>query len=425
MPPATEAPLQDERFLLLETLGRGGMGIVFRAFDRTEQRLVALKVLGRNDRAGPAHPLSSEFDTWSRLEHPNIVRVYELRQARRGPLPAGAPYLVLEHVAGGPAHRAPCAAWLAAAGAEALARQLLAALDHVHVSGFVHRDLKPANVLVTGSRRPPRVKLTDFGLAARVGEARPPLCLSGSLHYAAPEALLGLPLDGRADLYALGILLYRLITGEHPVGPPAPPQAILGWHLSGPPADPLALRPRLSPRLARFIRRLTQRDRDARPATAREALATLGDGPPLSGRRPVASAGAGERAALRLALDAARLGDFRVFGLPRARPAAEALVREVAIWGCALTDSTRARARERTRWPRSSWPCCSSAVPNPALVCDGTGCGTGCRSRSSAPSRSSTGSAHAARCAETPWPGVWRQGILRTSSWTARSTNRP
>ena len=98
-------PLQDERFLMLEALGRGGMGTVYRAFDRTEQRLVALKVPYEKTPAGPAHPLSEEFDRWTQLEHPNIVRAYELGHAERGPLARGTPYLVLEHVRGRPAHQ--------------------------------------------------------------------------------------------------------------------------------------------------------------------------------------------------------------------------------------------------------------------------------------------------------------------------------
>ena len=84
MAASSTAPLQDERFLLLEPLGRGSMGSVYRAFDRTAQRLVALKVPSEPQMPGPAHPLSAEFDVWSRLVHPNIARAYELGLARSG-----------------------------------------------------------------------------------------------------------------------------------------------------------------------------------------------------------------------------------------------------------------------------------------------------------------------------------------------------
>ena len=258
-------PLLDERFLLLEALGQGGMGAVYRAFDRAEQRLVALKVLTETAPAGPGHPLATEFEAWSGLDHPNIVQAYELGVTATGPIPEGTPYLVLEHVHGGPAHRMLEAGRLDASQAESVAHQVLAALDHVHGSGYLHRDLKPANLIVQPDRL--RLKLTDFGLALPIGESREVGTVSGSLPYVSPEALLGLPLDERADLYGLGILMFQLVTGELPV-PNGGARDVLRWHLGGPPADPLRIRPGTSPRLARFIRRLTTRDRSSRPTCA-------------------------------------------------------------------------------------------------------------------------------------------------------------
>lgn len=324
--------LVDERFLLLEALGRGGMGAVYRAFDRAEQRLVALKVPTEACPAGPAHPLSAEFEAWAGMRHPNIVRAYALGVAATGPLEAGTPYLVLEHVAGGPASRALRAGGVGAALAERMARQVLEALRHVHGCGWLHRDLKPANLLVQGRRR---FKLTDFGLAVRVGAAGAAGRVSGSLPYVAPEALLGLPLDERADLYGLGIVLYQLVTGELPARS-ARARDVLRWHLAGPPADPCRLRPRLPARLGRFIRRLAARDRAARPPDAAEALRLLGG---AAGTRPSTGAAhaAGtpqhraSRARLRLALDAARLGAIRVHRLPAAAPVARALIAEASV----------------------------------------------------------------------------------------------
>ena len=326
-------PLQDGRYLLLEALGRGGMGTVYGAFDRAEQRLVALKVPCGTEDAGPAHPLSTEFDNWSRLRHPNIVRAYEMRHAESGPLPAKTPYLVLEHVRGLPAHRALRPGRTDDAAAESLATQVLSALAHVHAAGYVHRDLKPGNVLVR--RLPGRrlcFKLTDFGLAAKTGASSPTGTFSGSLPYVAPESLLGLSLDGRADLYGLGILLYHLTTGELPVRNGGPSE-ILRWHLNGPSADPSRVRSGISPRLSRFIRRLTMHDRDRRPASASSALGMLGIRLAVGENRtriPVTAKGT--LASLRLALDAARLGARRVFRLPRSPRLADALLRELAVW---------------------------------------------------------------------------------------------
>ncbi|HKQ63061.1 MAG TPA: serine/threonine-protein kinase, partial [Candidatus Polarisedimenticolaceae bacterium] len=257
--------LQDGRYLLLAALGRGGMAAVYRAFDRVGQRLVALKVPSVPEPPGPGHSLSVEFAAWSRLAHPNVVRLYELSWARSGPFPPGEPYLVLEHVAGGPAHRALPAGRSGPARVEALVTEVLRALEHVHGAGLLHRDLKPSNVLLPAGRGP--AKLTDFGLAAPLGTREEPGRINGSLPYVSPEALLGQTLDGRSDLYSLGILLYQLVTGRLPL-PGAGPEALVRWHLSGPPPDPRAVRPETPERLARFILRLTARSPAARPADA-------------------------------------------------------------------------------------------------------------------------------------------------------------
>jgi serine/threonine protein kinase len=325
-------PLQDERFLMLETLGRGSMGSVYRAYDRVEQRLVALKVPTDDEPSGPAHSLSSEFDTWHRLRHRNIVRAYELGLARRGPIQPGTPYLVLEHVTGGPIHRTLSPGRLSDEATVEIATQLLEALDLVHRAGFVHRDLKPANVLTSnGSDRATTVRLTDFGLAARIGAAREPGVFSGSVPYVAPEALVGDRLDGRADLYGLGILLYHLTTGLMPCRS-QDPRKILHWHLTGPPADPRVTNPSVSRRLARFVERLTSRNRESRPATAAAALELLGASPTLAPSPVSRPLGRGVQASLRLSLDAARLGAARTFRLPANPETAEALLTEVSVW---------------------------------------------------------------------------------------------
>jgi hypothetical protein len=324
------SPFLDERFLLLEQLGHGGMGSVFGAFDRVDRRLVAVKVLRDDAPAGPAHPLAAEFEAWSRVRHPNVVRAYELGRASEGPIPRGTPYLVLEHVAGLPAHQALRPGAVEPSTLEEVARQVLRGLDRVHAEGLVHRDVKPGNVLVSPARRGPgRVKLTDFGLAARAGERSEPGRLSGSLPYASPEALLGSPIDGRADLYALGILLHYLSTGSLPFRGRTP-ESVIRWHLEGD-ADDGAIASRLPPRLARFVLRLRARDRSDRPASAAEALRSLGEtaGRTASPSRPIV--GRSSRAALRLALDAARLGGRRVLRLPACERDAAGLVREAHV----------------------------------------------------------------------------------------------
>jgi hypothetical protein len=191
----------------------------------------------------------------------------------------------------------------------------------------VHRDLKPGNVLV-GSSRPERVKLTDFGLAARAGRSGEPGRISGSLPYVAPESILGGEVDGRADLYGLGVLLHYLATGRMPFEG-REPRAIVRWHLCGAPADPRRVNPAVPDRLARFVARLTERDPSRRPESAAAALALLGSRAPRP--RGPDSLPRAALATLRLALDAVRVGDWRVLELPGSRAHASALCDEALV----------------------------------------------------------------------------------------------
>ena len=340
------SPALDGRFLLVEALGRGGQGRVFRAYDRVLRRDVAIKALHESRASDPVHPLAVEFAAWSRLRHPHVVRAHQLLRARSGPLPPGTPYLVLELVRAAPVHHALSAGAEPPAILEELARRILRALDYVHRAGIVHRDLKPGNVLVGASRRGlGRVKLTDFGLASESGRAGEVGRLSGSIPYIAPEGILGLSIDGRADLYGLGVLLFYLSTGRLPLASKSP-ERWLRWHLSGPAADPREVRPELPARLAELVVRLTARAREARPATASEALHMLGAAPAGNRRQPPDGILPGERARVRFALDDARAGALCELPLPERASAARASRRELTnlAAACGVTSLTLERA---------------------------------------------------------------------------------
>jgi len=335
---ATTTPIQDDRFLLLCALGRGGMATVYRAYDRVEQRTVALKVCSDDAPSGPAHPFATEYEAWTRLRHPNVVRALGLATARRGPLREGTPYLVLEDVTGAPLSEALAPGRVPPGTVARLGAQVLAGLGHVHAAGLVHRDVKPANILVRDGAdgRDERFKLTDFGLASPAGQADEPGRISGSLPYVAPESILGRRIDGRTDLYALGIVLFQMATGRLPLQA-CSAEDLLRWHLLGPPLDPRRERPRFPADLARLISRLTARDPAHRPADASEAMAALGGGwtAPAAATVGIESGTSGEAsttARLRLALDGARLGARRTFRLSGSTHERAPWARRLRVW---------------------------------------------------------------------------------------------
>lgn len=190
-------------------LGSGGMGEVYRAWDPRFGRLVALKVLPRAFAEDPARirRFRDEARILAALDHPAVVRVHE------GDERDGQPFLAMEYVEGATLRQilgqGPMAWREAAATAAGIAGGLAAA----HAKGIVHRDLKPENVILTPAGQP---KIVDFGLARR-DSATPdpdPGGLLGTSGYMSPEQVMGRPLDGRSDLFALGALLYELVTGR-------------------------------------------------------------------------------------------------------------------------------------------------------------------------------------------------------------------
>ena len=196
-----------------DELGEGGMGRVFRARDVRLGRDVAVKVLRRESAADPEFRdrFAREARTMARLEHPGIVAIHDF-----GTAPAGDSYLVMQLVPGGSlAERGA----LPVSTAVSVARQLCDALAYAHGRGVIHRDLKPQNVLVGDDGR---AKLSDFGIARLVeppaGEralTRPSVVM-GTPGYLAPEARAGAPPDARADVFALGALLFYMLTGRDP-----------------------------------------------------------------------------------------------------------------------------------------------------------------------------------------------------------------
>jgi tRNA A-37 threonylcarbamoyl transferase component Bud32 len=208
---------------IIEVLGRGGMGVVYKARQPRLDRLVALKILPASLAATPgfAERFEREARALARLSHPNIVAVYDFGQAD------GLFYLLMEYVDGSNLRQLIEAKAIAPAQALAIVPKICEALQFAHDEGILHRDIKPENILID---RKGRVKIADFGLAKLSGEAVPDVTLThpgmvmGTPRYMAPEQVENAKtVDHRADIYSLGVVFYEMLTGELPLGRFAPP----------------------------------------------------------------------------------------------------------------------------------------------------------------------------------------------------------
>lgn len=256
------------RYRLNSEIGRGGMGVVYRATDLELMREVAVKVLPDTSCSPEARArLLREARAAAALNHPHIVSVYDVGEAE------GMPFFVMELVKGPSLSRARPAE---ISRIVEIACQICAALEHAHANNIVHRDLKPDNVLLSAPGESGMAKLADLGLAlpgygerlSRTG------VIMGTASYMAPEQALGRALDGRADLYALGVLLYELSTGKVPFKSDNP-LAIVSQHVHAPVVPPRVLRPDLPRALEAVILRLLAKDPVSRFATAAETAKAL------------------------------------------------------------------------------------------------------------------------------------------------------
>jgi WD40 repeat protein len=211
---AADGAIDPPGYELLDEIGRGGMGVVYRARDQRLGRLVALKMILAGGHARPAELVRflAESVSIAQLQHPNIVPLYEAGQHQ------GRPYFTLENVAGGSLAGRLRGVPLPPAEAAQLVEPLARGVHHAHTKGIVHRDLKPANVLLAEDGTP---KVADFGLARRVGmdqELTATGTVLGTPSYMAPEQAEGKGKEATAaaDVYALGAILYECLTGRPP-----------------------------------------------------------------------------------------------------------------------------------------------------------------------------------------------------------------
>lgn len=249
---------------IIELIGQGGMGAVYKARHTTLDRLVALKVLPRESERDPAFAerFAREAQALAKLTHPNIVAVHDTGEA------GGFHYLVMEYVAGVNLRQAMRDGSLTPLQAMAIVPQICEALQYAHDNGIVHRDIKPENILLgVGSGLSAfSVKIADFGLAKLLARTPAQLTLTadqqvmGTLHYMAPEQMeRPLTVDHRADIYALGVVFYELLTGELPLGR----------------FDPPSLKAKIDVRLDEVVLRALAREPDRRYQAANDVRSAL------------------------------------------------------------------------------------------------------------------------------------------------------
>lgn len=254
----------NQRYRLDRELGRGGMGAVFQGYDTLLKRVVAVKLLIAAQLDTQAKTdLLAEARAVAQLNHPNIVSVFDAGESE------DVPFVVMEYMSGTSLHENPPENVEAAVRS---AMQICAALQEAHQHGIIHRDLKPENVIAAGNGL---VKLSDFGLARSLDEnLSTESGLSGTLAYLSPEQALGKPLDGRADLYALGVMLYEFVTGQLPFNADDP-VALIAQHLNQQPAPPAELAGGLAPELQDIILKLLAKDPQERYESAAQVQEAL------------------------------------------------------------------------------------------------------------------------------------------------------
>ncbi|MDQ7005952.1 MAG: sigma 54-interacting transcriptional regulator [Acidobacteriota bacterium] len=285
-PSPEEAPrIIAGRYEILGRLGAGAAAQVYRVRDTVGGGTLALKLLAGSDgRESPAliRAFHHEFQLLTRLRHPHLVQVHDFGVQQPGGEGVAVPWFTMDLVPGHPVDEVLGASpdWACLAR---VADAVLDALGSLHAQGLVHRDVTPANILVGPEmeRDPPPVWLMDLGLAesaASVDAGR----IRGTLATVAPETLRGGAVDGRADLYSLGCVLFRLATGEDPFSGNTPFE-ILRAHLSTRPTPPRHLNPEVPASLEALILELLAKQPEQRPSTADEVRRRLAG---LSGRHP-------------------------------------------------------------------------------------------------------------------------------------------
>ncbi|MBL1212190.1 MAG: serine/threonine protein kinase [Ignavibacteriae bacterium] len=265
-----------DSYKIMSIIGRGGMGVVFKAMDMSLEKVVALKmidpILARDENF--LRRFQTEAKALAKLENPYIVTVYALRETEKGT------FIVMEYV-----NPKNLSDWIKEKGAFSwqdcllISKQLLNAIGYAHKVGVIHRDIKPSNILFTENKK---VKVTDFGLAkvaqqtgasSTVAQMR-----AGTLHYMSPEQVKGLKnVDNRSDLYSLGMTIYEMLTGRVPFEKSDSEFTIQKQIVDGKIPSPLKFNTKIPKQFAKIISKSTENDPLKRYQNADEMIADLKD----------------------------------------------------------------------------------------------------------------------------------------------------
>lgn len=261
------------RYQIIKEVGRGSMGVVFQALDPQIDRLVAVKVLRTDclESAGFVQRFLNEAKVIGRLTHPNIIAIHDVGEEE------GAVYIAMEYLEGMSLSEVVKGRKPNAIAVVALGVQLAETLDYAHQKGVVHRDIKPSNIIVQTDGQ---IKITDFGIAHLDGSTATLKTQTGEVMgtpaYMSPEQVLSRAVDGRSDIFSLGVILYELITGRRPFG--AGSRSLVNVFndiVQITPPEPSSIIPGLPRELSRLIMKSLQKNPAKRFQSGREFAEAL------------------------------------------------------------------------------------------------------------------------------------------------------
>src|SRR5262245_28032287 len=269
---AERAPEKIGKYKVVRPLGKGAMGMVYEGFDPVIERRVAIKTiladyLAAAEMEDAVARFKREAQAGGRLQHPGIIGVYEYGDE------GGMAYIVMEFCDGEELKGFfKDGRRFELIDVFEIMKQLLAALEYSHKQGVVHRDIKPANLMILPG---PKVKIMDFGIARLESSSLTQVgTVVGTPTHMAPEQLMGIPADGRVDIWASGVVLYELLTGVSPFLAETPAQ-VMHNVLQGQPAAPSSRQPGIPPGFGGVIARALAKKPEDRFQTAREFQAAM------------------------------------------------------------------------------------------------------------------------------------------------------